>query len=117
MSVDELLKHVPPDVVYHRDPLAEEDNALGPLLEAFEHLVVPDDEDLVWERAVWGSSETEEDADDESEIEWSCEPDDTFEFPAGQDGEHIRAILEKNGSALDDCSKLIVSPAVDCGCG
>ncbi len=102
MSVDELLKHVPPEVVYHRDPVAEEDNALGPLEEAFKHLVVPEfEEDPVWERALCGSSETEEDAEDESEIEWACEVDDTFEFPTGQDGEHIRAILEKNGRALE----------------
>ncbi len=45
MSIEDLLQHVPPEVIYHRVPLADDDNAFGPWSEAAKHLVPPPEEE------------------------------------------------------------------------
>lgn len=55
MSLESLLKLVPPQAVYRRIPLDARLNALGPWREAAEKLVVPGDENGVWTALVYAS--------------------------------------------------------------
>jgi hypothetical protein len=62
MSIEHLLRAVPPHAVYRRVPLADERNALGPWRRAVEQLAKPQDERDVWGELIYGSGEEEEGA-------------------------------------------------------
>jgi hypothetical protein len=55
MSLESLLKIVPPQAIYRRIPLDPRLNALGPWQEAAARLVVPSDENGVWTALVYAS--------------------------------------------------------------
>jgi hypothetical protein len=83
MAVEELLKHVHPDAVYRRQPLPDDQNALGPWREAVKAFVPPDRDDPLWGSLIYG------------------EDGKSVAFPAGAEGERLRMWLDRNRSALD----------------
>ncbi len=85
MAVEELLKHVHPDAVYHRVPLPDDQNALGPWREAIERHIPPDDDDPLWGKLIYGDGETGT----------------PVAFPSGPEGERLRALLDRNQAALE----------------
>jgi hypothetical protein len=85
MAVEELLRHVHPDAVYRRVPLPEEQNALGPWREAIENYVPPDDEDQLWGELIYGAGRNGT----------------PVAFPSGNEGDRLRALLDRNQRALD----------------
>lgn len=98
MSRDELLKHVPPEVVYRPVLIRDEENALGPWQEAAKRLVEPAGEGDVWSRLMsWDCRE----CDKECKRDQSAEPEEPFGFPIGEDGERVRRFLDDNRGALD----------------
>jgi hypothetical protein len=84
MAVEELLKHVPADAVYHRVPLSDDQNALGPWQEAIERYVPPDEDDPLWGQLIYGAGENGT----------------PVAFPNGSEGERLRALLARNQAAL-----------------
>jgi hypothetical protein len=90
MSLDELLKHVPPEVIYRRVPLPDEKNALGPWRQAVTKFVKPEngsDEEDLWGTLIYGEGKVGE-----------AKPK---AFPAGDEGKPLRELLEKNREALE----------------
>jgi hypothetical protein len=57
MAIEELLQHAPPEAIYHRAELPDEQNALGPWREAIEHYVSPSEDDSLWGDLVYGAGE------------------------------------------------------------
>jgi hypothetical protein len=55
MSLESLLKLIPPQAIYRRIPLDPRLNALGPWREAAEQFVVPADDNGVWTALVYAS--------------------------------------------------------------
>ena len=85
MAVEQLLQHVHPDAVYHRVPLPDDQNALGPWREAIEHYVPPDKDDPLWGDLIYGAGEKGE----------------PVAFPSGPEGNRLRALLDRNQKALE----------------
>jgi hypothetical protein len=86
MSVEELLQHVPPEVLYRRVPLAEDENALGPWREAIASYVGPgEDVQKLWDEAFDGRGDTVKPA----------------VFPGGPEGDPIRKVLQQNQRTLE----------------
>lgn len=84
MSVEQLLPYVHPDAVYHRVPLPDAQNALGPC-EAIQHCVPPDKDDSLWGRLVYGDDDGGERV--------------SVAFPGGSEGEHLRHIGSQSRDA------------------
>lgn len=87
MSFDELLEHVPPEVVYRRAPLPDQQNAVGPWRETVCRFVKPkegSEEHDLWLTLIYGKGDSGEPA----------------HFPCGQDGRALRELLKKNRAAL-----------------
>ncbi len=107
MSVEELLKYVPAAAVYHRVPLPDGENALGPWREAIQRLVEPAEDDAAWNRlhdcACHGESDDPHAAPKEPPTADACPAacESPFVFPEGEDGRHLREILETNRPALE----------------
>lgn len=85
MPISRLTQYLPPKLVYVREPLAEEENALGPFKEMLEHAAIPDGSDEGFYHLVYGE------ADGEGELK----------FPEGAEGERIRGILAENAKAFE----------------
>jgi len=85
MPISRLTQYLPPELVYVREPLAEEENALGPFEEMLEHAAIPDRSDEGFCHLVYG------DLDGEAESG----------FPEGAEGERIRGILAENAKAFE----------------
>lgn len=111
MSVEELLKYVPPAAVYHRVLLPDDENALGPWREAIQRLVEPAEDDAAWNRlhdcTCHGESDDPNAAAEEPPPADACPTacESPFVFPEGEDGRHIREILETNRPALEFIKK------------
>ena len=85
MPQSRLVKYIPESVVFERVPLADEQNAYGPWLEATKCLYRPPDEEEVFWSLVYPDSETGE----------------GIEYPTGKEAERVREILEKNRRAFE----------------
>lgn len=107
MSVEDLLKYVPAAAVYHRVPLPDDENALGPWREAIQRLVEPAEDDAAWNRlhdcACHGESDDPNAAAEGTPTADACPAacESPFVFPEGEDGRHLREILETNRPALE----------------
>lgn len=97
MSLDELLKHVPPEVIYRRVPLPAEKNALGPWQEAARCLVVSEDDEL-WGK-LFGDSACEREETCESDKD--AEIEEPFTPPPDVDCQRIRRLLDENRAAVE----------------
>jgi hypothetical protein len=89
MPPSRLIEYIPPEAVYHRVPLDDDKNALGPWSEAINHLNYPDaeddDDDIIFFELLYGSDETGERVD----------------YPTGKKAERIATILENNRRAIE----------------
>ena len=85
MAVEELLKYVPPEAIYHRVPLPDDQNSLGPWREAIACYVPPDEDGRLWGELAYGRGETGE----------------PVEFPIGAEGDRLRGLLDQNRPALE----------------
>ena len=84
MPISRLTEYLPPELVYVREPLAEEENAWGSWMEALEYAAIPDEEDETFWRLHFGDEETGERVD----------------FPEGAEADAIRRILAENNRAF-----------------
>lgn len=88
MPPSRLIEYIPPEAVYHRVPLDDDKNTLGPWSEATDHLNYPDaesnDDDTFFE-LFYGNEETGERVD----------------YPTGKEAERIATILENNRRAIE----------------
>lgn len=100
MAIESLLKHLPEGARYYRVPVPEEENALGPWRDAMERLVAPSDNDDVWQR-LHEDPACREPIDENTVVEPFREADLPFLFPEGDDGRHVREIVDTNGPALE----------------
>ncbi len=95
MSVESLLKHVPENLRYYRQPIPDEQNALTPWREAVAQYVAPDEDDELWGNLVYGR-----DKNDDPDNESSSEPE-SVPFPTGAEAERIQDILDANRRAIE----------------
>lgn len=99
MAIEQLLKYVPAAAVSREPPLAEEENALGPWREAAARLVKPADDDEVWDRLHREPASSV--PDQETAFTPFRRATLPFTFPDGEDGQHVREILQANQPALE----------------
>lgn len=99
VAIEQLLKHVPAAALSHEAPLAEEDNALGPWREAAARIVEPADDDEVWNRLHWGPASSV--PDQETALTPFRRVTRPFTFPDGEEGRHVRDVLQANQPALE----------------
>ena len=95
MSVESLLKHVPENLRYYRQPIPDEQNALTPWREAVAQYVAPDEDDVLWGSLVYGR-----DKNDDPDNESSSEPE-SVPFPTGAEAKRIQDILDANRRAIE----------------